>query len=81
MLKVPTIILNVKTYAEATGVRALEIAQLMDKISQETGASMAVAVQATDISTCAKKVNMRMAAFMLAIKRVLKVFKERGVYA
>jgi glutamate dehydrogenase (NAD(P)+) len=31
--------------------------------------------------SCAKKVNMRMAAFMLAIKRVLKVFKERGVYA
>ncbi|KPJ65402.1 hypothetical protein AMJ44_10295 [candidate division WOR-1 bacterium DG_54_3] len=31
--------------------------------------------------SCAKKVNMRMAAFMLAIKRVLQVFKERGVYA
>ncbi len=31
--------------------------------------------------SCAKKVNMRMAAFMLAIRRVLQVFKERGVYA
>ncbi|HEX9916776.1 MAG TPA: Glu/Leu/Phe/Val dehydrogenase [candidate division Zixibacteria bacterium] len=31
--------------------------------------------------SCAKKVNMRTAAFMLAIKRVLDVFVKRGVYA
>jgi len=58
MLNVPTIVLNVKTYAEATGVKALEIAKLMDKISQETGASMAIALQATDISLCAKEVSI-----------------------
>jgi len=58
MLNVPTIVLNVKTYAEATGVKALEIAKLMDKISQETGSSMAIAVQATDISLCAKDVSI-----------------------
>ena len=58
MLNVPIIVLNVKTYAEATGVKALEIAKLMDKISQETGASMAIAVQATDILLCAKEVKI-----------------------
>lgn len=58
MLKIPTIVLNVKTYAEATGLKALEIAQLMDKISQEIGVSMAIAVQATDISMCAGKVKI-----------------------
>jgi len=31
--------------------------------------------------SCAKKVNMRIAAFMLAIRRVLDVFMKRGVYA
>jgi glutamate dehydrogenase (NAD(P)+) len=31
--------------------------------------------------SCVKKVNMRIAAFMLAIKRVLDVFMKRGVYA
>jgi len=31
--------------------------------------------------SCTKKVNMRIAAFMLAIKRVLDVFMKRGVYA
>jgi len=58
MLKTPVIVLNVKTYAEATGEKALEIANIMDKISKETGSSMAIAVQATDISMCAKKVGI-----------------------
>jgi triosephosphate isomerase len=58
MLKTPTIVLNVKTYAEATGKRALEIANLMDKISKGTGASMAISVQATDITLCAKNISI-----------------------
>lgn len=58
MLKVPTIVLNVKTYAEATGSKAIEIAQLMDKIAKETGTSMAISVQASDITTCAKQVDI-----------------------
>jgi triosephosphate isomerase len=58
MLKTPVIVLNVKTYTEATGDNALAIATLMDKISKETGVSMAIAVQATDISLCAKKINI-----------------------
>jgi len=58
MLKTPTIVLNVKTYAEATGKNALDIAVLMDKISKETGASMAIAVQATDITLCVEKISI-----------------------
>lgn len=58
MLKTPVIVLNVKTYAEATGNRSLEIARIMDKISQETGVSMAICVQATDITMCAEKVDI-----------------------
>ena len=58
MLNVPIIVLNVKTYKEATGENALEIAKIMEKVSQETGTSMAIAVQATDISLCAKEVSI-----------------------
>lgn len=58
MLKTPVIVLNVKTYAEATGNNALEIATIMDKISKETGASMAISVQATDITKCAENVSI-----------------------
>ena len=54
----PIIIVNVKTYAEATGIKSLEIAQIMDKISQEVGASMAIAVQPTDITVCSKNVKI-----------------------
>jgi len=58
MLKTPTIVLNVKTYAEATGKKALEIAQLMENISKETGVSMAIAVQATDLHSCIENVKI-----------------------
>jgi len=58
MLKTPVIVLNVKTYAEATGNEALSIAMLMDKISKETGTSMAISVQATDITKCFEKVSI-----------------------
>jgi triosephosphate isomerase len=57
MLKTPVIVLNVKTYEEATYSKALEIAKLMDRIGKESGASMAIAVQATDISLCANEVS------------------------
>jgi triosephosphate isomerase len=58
VLKTPVIVLNVKTYDEATWKKALDIANIMDKVSKETGASMAIAVQATDISLCAEKVSI-----------------------
>jgi len=58
MLKTPVIVLNVKTYGEATYSKALEIAKLMDELGKESGASMAIAVQATDISLCAKDVSI-----------------------
>ena len=58
MLKTPTIVLNVKTYSEATWDNAVEIAKLMDKISKETGVSMAISVQATDITLCSKNVSI-----------------------
>lgn len=58
MLNTPTIVLNVKTYAEATGNNAVNIAKIMEKIAQETGASLAIAVQATDITRCVKEVKI-----------------------
>jgi len=58
MLKTPVIVLNVKTYAEATGDKSLEIALLMDKISKEIGVSMAISVQPTDITICTNKVSI-----------------------
>jgi len=58
MLKTPVIVLNVKTYEEATGKKALEIAKLMDTLASETGASLAIAVQPTDIQMCVENVSI-----------------------
>jgi len=51
-------VLNVKTYTESTGVNALELAKLMERISKETNVSMAIAVQACDITRCADAVRI-----------------------
>ncbi|MBU0497617.1 MAG: triose-phosphate isomerase [Candidatus Thermoplasmatota archaeon] len=53
MLSTPTIVVNVKTYLEATASSALQLTQLMNTLASETGASLALAVQATDIYQCA----------------------------
>jgi len=58
MLETPVIVLNVKTYAEAVGNKTIEIAKHMQTVADETGVAMAIAVQATDIAACAKKVSI-----------------------
>jgi triosephosphate isomerase len=58
MLKTPAIVLNVKTYTEATGINAVELARLMQRISKETNVSMAIAVQTCDIPRCAEAVDI-----------------------
>jgi triosephosphate isomerase len=58
MLKEPVIVLNVKTYEEAIGTKAINIAINMEKVSNETGVTMAIAVMDTDISRCADAVSI-----------------------
>lgn len=58
MLKIPTIVLNVKTYQEAVGENAIALAKAMETIAHETDVSMAIAVQSTDIYRCAQMVNI-----------------------
>ena len=58
MLRVPIIVVNVKTYAEATGKKALEIAEIMGKVAKETDANLAIAVQHPDIKIVADNVDI-----------------------
>jgi triosephosphate isomerase len=48
-LQCPIIIVNFKTYLEATGKRALELAKQAEQASRETGICIVVAPQAVDI--------------------------------
>lgn len=53
-LQPPMIIVNFKTYLEATGEKAVELAKKAEKVSLETKVSVGVAPQFTDIATVAK---------------------------
>jgi triosephosphate isomerase len=52
MLSLPTIVVNVKTYEEATGLSVYKLTKLMNSLAKETHASLVLAVQATDIYHC-----------------------------
>jgi triosephosphate isomerase len=57
-IQTPLIIVNFKTYLEATGRNAIELAKKAEKVSLKTEVSVGVAPQHTDIATVAKTVNI-----------------------
>jgi triosephosphate isomerase len=57
-LQTPIIIVNFKTYLEATGRNAVELAKQAEKVSKETGASIVVAPQFADIARVAEAVEI-----------------------
>ena len=54
----PLIIVNFKTYSEATGKRAIELAKKAEKASNETHVFIAVAPQFADLAAVAKAVSI-----------------------
>jgi len=58
MLKTPIIIINFKTYEESTGDNAIKLAEICNKIAEETKTSIAIAVQSTDIYRISKIVSI-----------------------
>ena len=57
-INVPIVIVNFKTYAEATGKRAVELAQKAERVNHETGVSVGVAPQFADLATVAEAVGI-----------------------
>lgn len=57
-LQTPVIIVNFKTYSEATGRNAVELAKKAEKVSNETKVSIIVAPQFADISAVAEAVKI-----------------------
>jgi triosephosphate isomerase len=54
----PIIVVNFKTYTEATGKRAVELAQKCDKVHRETKIPVAVAPQLADLGRVAEAVSI-----------------------
>ena len=57
-MRTPIILVNFKTYAEATGRNALNLAKTAEKINQETGVSVGIAPQYVDIAPIAQNVSI-----------------------
>jgi triosephosphate isomerase len=57
-IKLPVIILNLKTYLEATGDRAVNLAKKCEETADKTGIEVAVAPQFTDIANVTKAVSI-----------------------
>ncbi|MDI6819427.1 MAG: triose-phosphate isomerase [Candidatus Hodarchaeaceae archaeon] len=58
MLETPLVIVNFKTYASATGERAVELARLIVEVASEKGISVAIAPQHADIHRVASVVDI-----------------------
>lgn len=54
----PIILINFKTYREATGKKAVRLARIVEKVSLETETCIGVAPQFTDIATIAPQVSI-----------------------
>jgi triosephosphate isomerase len=57
-IQTPIIIVNFKTYLEATGKKAVELAKKAEKASKETGVHIVVAPQFADIARVAEAVEI-----------------------
>jgi len=57
-IKAPLIIINFKCYKEATGINALSLAKVAEKVSKKTGVCIAIAPQFTDIKTISNEVEI-----------------------
>ncbi|NHJ47863.1 MAG: triose-phosphate isomerase [Asgard group archaeon] len=54
----PLLLINFKTYTQATGKKGLELAKICEKVSKETNICVAIAVQATDIRMISSQVDI-----------------------
>ena len=54
----PMVIVNFKTYAEATGRNALKLAKIAEKVGEESGVYVAVAPQYVDVATIAAETSV-----------------------
>lgn len=57
-IQTPMVIVNFKAYIEATGKRAVELAEKAEKVSNKTNVFIGVAPQFVDIKAVAKAVNI-----------------------
>ncbi len=58
MIRTPVLVINFKTYLQATGKKALELAKVAEKVSKELGVEIVIAVQLADLRLIAENVEI-----------------------
>jgi triosephosphate isomerase (TIM) len=58
----PIAVINFKSFSEASGVSAIKLAKICDKVSKETGIKVIVAVQAADLREVSRAVSIKVFA-------------------
>ncbi|RLE65351.1 MAG: triose-phosphate isomerase [Thermoprotei archaeon] len=58
MIKYPIILINFKAYRESSGKKAVELAKIAEKVWKETGVTIGVAPQLTDLGVVAREVEI-----------------------
>ena len=58
MFKVPALVINFKTYLQATGRKGLELAKVAEKVAKDLGVEIIVAVQLADLRLIAENVEI-----------------------
>lgn len=56
--KVPTIIINYKTYSEATGKKAVKLSKIAEEVSKKTGVNICVVPQIADLASVCNVVSI-----------------------
>ncbi len=87
-MKLPAIIVNFKVYEQATGEDAMRLAQIHQKVADETGASLGIAVNAVDLRQVAASVSIPVFAQHLDAvsygshtgKLAVELIKDAGAY-
>lgn len=57
-MKLPLILVNFKAYEQATGESAVALAKIHEKVAQETGANICIAVSAIDLAKVCEAVSI-----------------------
>ena len=57
-IRTPLLLVNFKTYIEATGKRGVGLAKIADQVSRDSGVTIAVAPQFTDLKTVTEAVEI-----------------------
>ena len=57
-LKIPIILVNFKTYSEATGKKAVKLSKIAEEVGQQTAVNISVAPQLADIASVSEAVSI-----------------------